>query len=212
MDATHAPYNGINVDTIISRLPSRLEDAPFDIFDELSPRFEHRRRTCRPQELVNYLGASVTSRAIEMGDTSEPAAISEFEAIDTMIQALHSKYPSWFGAYESAGIDPTAADFSDAALTGSGIRDDYFGPTLDPETHDINPERNQSVRRVAVPFTAFVLVRIADHMRADTMSQRAVAKREIRQTIMREAHSAELDERDLAEAYNDALARLQRTD
>jgi len=194
----------------LQRAPDRLDDVPVGALVDLGT-FTHRGKEVRPARVVDYLAAALMNRAYDDDGTERTESMSELEAVDALIHDLRMKFPTWFGNFESAhaAISPGEADISEHTLCSSEIRDRYFGESINPETHDIDPTDRESVRRVVVPFTAIALDELRSQMAADSAAQTDAAQRRVKRTVMETVHEGTLSEREVLDAVSAGLQALE---
>lgn len=192
--------------TDISELvPERLADIDYSVYEQLTD-FQHRGSRCEVDRMISYLGAAIENAAVEHGKESAPSTFRETEAVDIVIDALRSKFPTWFGDQEAlANIEATV---SDTHLSTNDIKEAYFDGQVNPETSSVDGDDWTDQKRVIIPLLAIVLCEVRTQIRADTDAATNAAQQTIRRTIIREAYENNLDEVDISVAVDGAMQSL----
>jgi hypothetical protein len=198
------PINNTDIDTIV---PDRLKDLDYSVLEAVVD-FQHRGSRCQVDRILSYLGAAIENEAITRGEHSEPSPVPELDAVDTVLDALESKYPAWFGNSEAtAALESPVADDH---LSKSDIEEAYFDGQFAPETHPVDVKNWTDQKRVLLPLLTIVLNRVREQAAADNTAAVSAAQKTIKKTIIREAIKHDLDEADLGVAFDAALQTLDR--
>jgi hypothetical protein len=187
-------------------VPDRLTSLDYEVLDEFAI-FDHRGHSGSVDCLLSYLGSALENAAIKRGNTSEPGTLSEFEAVDVVLNAVEAKYPAWFGDEDAiAGLEH---DVSDEHLSKSELEESYFAEEVTPDTVAIPGDDWTTQKRVIIPLATLILTRVQKQMVADRQLVKGNAKESIRRTIIRETKKHDLEGADIADAVEAALESLR---
>lgn len=182
--------------------PKRLQgEIDYSVYEQFID-FEHRGSRCQVDRLLSYLGAAIDNTAIQAGDESAPSTLSELDVVDIVIDAVASKYPTWFGEPDAVhNLEQTVSDFH---LSESALREQYWQDQLNPG-EPVEGDSWSAQKRVIIPLAGLVLQSVRRQKQADSSAATGVAQARIRKTVMRESYENDLSEHEVQEAVHEAL-------
>jgi hypothetical protein len=181
-----------------------VDETDWDVFDRIGKEFTHRGNKVSISRLQSYCMAAIENMpGVSLVD--DPV-INRMDAVSVVVNAIESKYPSWF--------DPTegSSEFSDASIQTAELTRSYYCGRLDVGLGTVDATERHQLHSVVVPLLAIVLNRIEDHKEKDKQAAIEKAQEDIKKEVFKAGVEPPISEDDITEAVEDAISTLDERD